>query len=425
MSSTESVFVDQINLVENDINFDTPNRNEILRNGLRRPSAENLLGRGSFGTVFKGVYKGRKVAVKIIKNQNNGDKFPAVINEINILNWDHENIIKILHVESTLKQSAVIMERFQGQCLQLIIDQIELSVQHRLRIAKDIICGLNYCHKNGILHLDIKPQNILVAFDLDTKNDILKNYSCKICDFGSSQIISKNKIEIKLSNLLAPIGTIRYMSPEALKNENLTPASDIYSYGVTIWQLKSRILPYYNIDCNDTVAYKVVKVNLRPSTPTEDIENCFQFNNTHNDCICQQFSSEISSDRNRNSSSINNLQPLRMLSSSPFRRIQKEYKNLTSEIKYNNNFKEKNNELLDLDVNFYQRKAMKKLKFSNISENCEQNLNLEEIFVKRRNSQCELKEQLYKAIYTKCWNNNPLSRPSGAEIENNITKLLK
>lgn len=92
------------------------------------------------------------------------------------------------------------MERLPGQCLQNLVDSIEISLFHRLRysvslfinilatyfcfsIMSDIVYGLSYCHQNKLLHLDLKPQNVLIT--LTQQNDI-RPYVCKLCDFGCS-----------------------------------------------------------------------------------------------------------------------------------------------------------------------------------------------------------------------------------------------
>ncbi|XP_011292318.1 uncharacterized protein LOC101893785 [Musca domestica] len=252
---------------ENEIILNTPKRKELLKDGPPLNQAKcNLLGRGAFGTVIKAIYKANPVAVKIMKNSKDVNN-QVMLNEAHILNWKHPNIVRLLKIESTPNFAIIIMERFNGDCLQNILDTMDLTVLHRINIAMDITSGLLYCHKRGLLHMDVKPQNIMLSLNKFQHNIVKSSltqrlYVCKLCDFGSSlKITNENhcvKGQVK--------GTLRYMAPEALKEECLTPAVDVFSLGITLWQMKHRYLPYHWLQCNDTVAYQVVKHQLRPNS---------------------------------------------------------------------------------------------------------------------------------------------------------------
>ncbi|XP_053964414.1 raf homolog serine/threonine-protein kinase Raf [Anastrepha ludens] len=253
---------------EQAIVLNTPNRNEILKEGVPAHSKYTILGRGAFGTVFKAIYRGQPVAVKIVRNVSKANA-QSMRNEMQILGWKHRNIIQIFKVEITPNFGIVIMEQFMGKSLQEIIEATQLPLEHRIFITLDILSALSYCHNRRLLHLDVKPQNVLVSFvgtQPQLRDETLstlfarRQYVCKLCDFGASLKIDSPK--------LAPRGnargTMRYMSPEALREESLTPAADIYSLGITMWQMRERCLPYRWIACNEVVAYQVVKNKLRP-----------------------------------------------------------------------------------------------------------------------------------------------------------------
>lgn len=144
--------------------------------------------------------------------------------------------------------------RFYNSCV-----PIHISFLH-FRIVKDVLSALEYCHQQGIYHLDVKPQNILVDFsECKSPNH---NYICKLCDFGCSAKIE----ELLLNKPKQCRGTIRYMAPEILKNYYITASADIYSLGITMWQLKTSQYPYKHIHSNDVVIYGVVKNDIRPDT---------------------------------------------------------------------------------------------------------------------------------------------------------------
>lgn len=181
----------------------------------------------------------------------------TVDNEAKILNWNHKNIIRILKIETAFytKYSLIIMEHLlNARNLLLVIEKISLPLIHRMQIIKDVASGLGYCHSKGLIHGDIKPQNILLSFHKSS-------YVSKLCDFGSSSLVS----EPKVNNL----GTMRYLSPEVLRNKPMSPSSDMFALGVTMWQMKTAENPYHWIDCNHSIAYKVVKYDIRPDTGPE------------------------------------------------------------------------------------------------------------------------------------------------------------
>jgi len=129
-----------------------------------------------------------------------------------------------------------------------------------------VVAALRYCHSQNVLHLDVKPTNILVALGIKSSgvgnlSKVKRSYICKLCDFGSSIEMGESCARPEQTSAN---GTLRYMSPEVLRSDTLSEASDIYSLGITMWQLQARRLPYHPLDCNETIAYQVVKHELRP-----------------------------------------------------------------------------------------------------------------------------------------------------------------
>ncbi|XP_073848001.1 proto-oncogene serine/threonine-protein kinase mos [Musca autumnalis] len=287
---------------ENEIILNTPKRKELLKDGPPINQIKcNLLGRGAYGTVIKAIYKAKPVAVKIVKNSKDINS-QVMLNEAHILNWKHPNIVRLLKIESTPNFAIVIMERFNGDCLQNVLDTMDISVLHRINIAMDITSGLMYCHKRGLLHMDVKPQNVMISLNKFQQNIVKSSlpqrlYICKLCDFGSSlKISSGNECPKGLVK-----GTLRYMAPETLKEEYLTPAVDVFSLGITLWQMKHRHLPYHWLQCNDTVAYQVVKHQLRPNSVhsvNQDYNNNtirpIKQSNSNEICLCENMSSQFS-----------------------------------------------------------------------------------------------------------------------------------
>ena len=125
-----------------------------------------------------------------ILEKSNKVKYKSLRQEANILNIHHDNIVKILKIVDGTTYGAVIMEGLKGKCLQSVLDNHKIDLLHRLFMLSDIVSAIKFCHDNGIVHLDLKPQNIFVAVH-SHKNDINdRGYSCKLFDFGCSMRIN-------------------------------------------------------------------------------------------------------------------------------------------------------------------------------------------------------------------------------------------
>uniref|UniRef100_A0A1B0GMT1 non-specific serine/threonine protein kinase n=1 Tax=Phlebotomus papatasi TaxID=29031 RepID=A0A1B0GMT1_PHLPP len=197
----------------------------------------------------------KRVAVKVVNLRHEHCRV-SLDNEGHILGWKHPNIIRIFKIVSDTNHGLVIMERIPGDNLQSILNTLNLGIRHALEILSQVASGLNYCHFRGVIHGDIKPQNILITLSHEKEG-----YLAKLCDFGSSSIENENPSDCR--------GTIRYMAPEALRKAPLTPKADIFSFGVTMWQIENHKVPYEEIFGNDIIVYRVVREGLRPDTCQE------------------------------------------------------------------------------------------------------------------------------------------------------------
>lgn len=172
------------------IAFDTPNRGSFDNFSHNLGDDHNaVLGRGAYGVVFRASYKNCDVAVKVL-DKSNCAKYQSIKQEANILNLYHENIIKILKIVDCEGYGAIIMERCDGSDLQHILDSCQIDLLHRLYLLSDIASALMFCHSNKIIHLDLKPLNVLVALNPDAKNG--RRYLCKLFDFGCSMRLQQS-----------------------------------------------------------------------------------------------------------------------------------------------------------------------------------------------------------------------------------------
>lgn len=203
----------------------------FYRNKMLKLQVGKLLGSGGFGAVFEGKCSGRKIAVKTL---HNNIKNPNAIKESfqaekAVMSLKHRNIVRVLATTRQSKEfkssnSFVIME-YAGHrnLLSVLNDEKEkITSFGRIKYATDIANALHYIHKLNIVHLDIKPANIMVT---------VKN-TCKLGDFGCCKILPESgqgsPTTPTNSNLT---GTLAYTSPELLKGKNLVKS--MYLFPIT------------------------------------------------------------------------------------------------------------------------------------------------------------------------------------------------
>ena len=206
------------------------------------------LGSGGFAEVHEGVYLGKTVAIKRMKTttKNPTATRQAFQAEARALDLNHPHVIRLLAAEPDM----IVMEFIpEASTLQALIDD-DLSYPWR-NLANQLVQAVSYLHAHNVLHLDVKPANILVN----------PQYHCKIIDFGCSQPRAQ-------PNHSACQGTIAYRAPELFKGELPTTKADIYSLAITLWALKHQKVPYHGQQ-NDMLIYQVVAFNRRPSPDPE------------------------------------------------------------------------------------------------------------------------------------------------------------
>lgn len=198
---------------------------------------------GGMGAVYRAVradgeYK-QQVALKIVRSELGveltGTRFK---NERQILaSLDHANIAKILDGGTTAEGVPFfVMELVEGQRVDQYCDEHKLPTTERLKLFLQVCSAVQYAHQRLIIHRDIKPGNILVNAD----------GLPKLLDFGIAKILASSEVSgepqqtISLMRLLTP----QYASPEQIKGEPITTASDVYALGVVLYELLTGRTPY-------------------------------------------------------------------------------------------------------------------------------------------------------------------------------------
>jgi mitogen-activated protein kinase kinase kinase 7 len=189
------------------------------------------LGSGSFGTVFKGRWRGRKVAVKQFKTREERDSFLVEVKQLS--NIKHANIVT-LHGATWLPDTAyLIMEYAEGGSLNNLLHECkkqEYDLRHACSWARQAARGVAYLHgirPKPIMHRDLKPANLL----LFSRGEVLK-----ICDFGTAC-----DVKTQMTN---NTGSPSYMAPEVFSTSSYLESGDVFSWGIIFWEILVRLHPY-------------------------------------------------------------------------------------------------------------------------------------------------------------------------------------
>jgi serine/threonine protein kinase len=187
------------------------------------------LGSGGFGTVYlaQDTWIDKKVAIKVPHRQ--GLDFGELLREPRLLaSVSHPNIVAITTAEKQENVFFIVMEYVQGETLENIIAaEGALDLHRALDFTCQICNAVDHAHRQGVIHRDLRPANVLV-----TDNDMLK-----VADFGTSRFL-----EIAAHGTTV-IGSPPYMAPEQFHGKAVF-ASDLYSLGITMYQMLTGLLPY-------------------------------------------------------------------------------------------------------------------------------------------------------------------------------------
>jgi len=213
------------------------------------------LGQGGMGVVYKAedTKLKRPVALKFLppdltRDEEANQRF---INEARAASaLDHPNICTIYEIDETDDgQLFIAMACYEGETLNKKVGSDNLSVSSTIEIAIQIAQGLAKAHEKGIVHRDIKPANIFVTSD----------GLVKILDFGLAKLAGA----VRLTKTDSPIGTPAYMSPEQLQGLDADHRSDIWSLGVTIYEVLTGQLPFHG-EHMPTVVYSILHEDPKP-----------------------------------------------------------------------------------------------------------------------------------------------------------------
>lgn len=224
----------------------------------RRYRIRRVIGVGGMAMVFEAtdLVMNRIVAVKMLKDELSHDEVAVkrFINESKAVSMlSHPNIVKIFDVSVKGNLKYFVMERIEGITLKSYMKKKgALSTEEVLSYTEQVLKALEHAHSKGIVHRDIKPQNIL----------LLKNGRVKVTDFGIAMLEDGDVVPMDDK----AIGTVYYISPEQASGKGIDTRSDLYSLGILMYEMATGTLPF-NADTPISIA--MMQVKEQPKAPTE------------------------------------------------------------------------------------------------------------------------------------------------------------
>ncbi|XP_025266860.1 mitogen-activated protein kinase kinase kinase 11 isoform X1 [Camponotus floridanus] len=226
---------------------------------------EEVIGVGGFGKVYRGFWKKREVAVKAAR-QDAGEEPSVTLENVRQeakLFWllKHENIVQLEGVCLKMPNMCLVMEYARGGSLNRVLSGRKIRPNVLVDWAIQIARGMDYLHNKApisLIHRDLKSSNVLLSEPIE--NDDFQYKTLKITDFGLAR-------EVYKTTRMSAAGTYAWMAPEVIKKSTFSKASDVWSYGVLLWELLTGETPYKGIDAL-AVAYGVAVNKLTLPIPS-------------------------------------------------------------------------------------------------------------------------------------------------------------
>jgi eukaryotic-like serine/threonine-protein kinase len=200
---------------------------------------ERRLGAGGMSTVFMAhdTVLERPVAVKLLAEHLADDEdfvYRFRREALSAAKLQHPNVVQVFDSgqDPASERHYIVMEYVDGpSAADMLRERKQLDIDETVRLVRDACHGLDYAHRAGVVHRDVKPGNLLFAKEMGTT---------KLADFG----IAKAAEQTRITQVGSVLGTAAYLSPEQARGEEAGPASDIYSLGVCAYQFLTGRLPH-------------------------------------------------------------------------------------------------------------------------------------------------------------------------------------
>jgi serine/threonine protein kinase len=233
------------------------------------------LGSGGMSTVYRATDRvlERTVAVKILaEHLSDDDKFVARFRReaLAVAKLVHPNIVQVYDTGVDADRHYIVMEYVEGKSVaQLLQTRGRLGPELAVEIGVQACAGLEYAHRQGIIHRDVKPGNLMViggpagrrSTGSEAHDPPTGEMTVKLTDFG----IARAAAQTRLTQVGSVVGTAAYLAPEQARGEETTPAADVYALGVVLYQLLTARLPW---EGSTLAELAIRRENERPLPPS-------------------------------------------------------------------------------------------------------------------------------------------------------------
>jgi serine/threonine-protein kinase len=209
----------------------------------------------------------RTVAVKILaEHLSDDERFVARFRReaLAVAKLIHPNIVQVYDTGIDEGRHYIVMEYVQGRSgAQILQRHGPLDAETTAEVGAQACAGLDYAHRRGIIHRDVKPGNLMVVGGPVGGGEM----TVKLTDFGIARAVEQTRI----TQVGSVVGTAAYLSPEQVRGEEATPATDVYALGVVLYQFLTGRLPYEGSTLAELAVRQQNEKPLPPSTYNDDV----------------------------------------------------------------------------------------------------------------------------------------------------------
>ena len=219
----------------------------------------DLIGTGGMAHVYRAVHLSthKVVAIKVLKDEfrNDAEFLRRFERESRaVLHLSHDNIVRAYDVGETDGLPYIVLEYVDGKTLkEIIVENGPMPPRIAVALVVQVLDALGAAHAAGIIHRDVKPQNVIV----------MQSGKAKLMDFGIAREVNANTVTFSGSTVL---GSVHYLSPEQAKGQPVTEGSDLYSAGIMLYEMLTGKLPF---DGDSSVSIALKHISETPVPPIE------------------------------------------------------------------------------------------------------------------------------------------------------------